>query len=564
MDNLTSLGGGLSIQFNDSLASLTGLDNLTSVGGDLRIHENLTLASLTALGNLTFIEDDLTIQYNSVLTDLTGLENITSVGVHLIVISNANLGGLSGLNNLTSVGADLSISSNANLGSLTGLDNLVSVGGNLSISNDDTLGSLTGLESLVSVGGVLSISNHANLESLTGLDNLISHAGILSISSNANLGSLTGLENLTSVGGGLTISNNPILVSLTGLDNLISLSGSLSISSNANLGSLTGLENLSIIGDDLIILNNTNLASLIALENLSIIGDDLEINENPELSICSYEAICSVLANGNSTIDIYDNGIGCNSEEEVFDGCNYLGRVNHPIFYDLNTNGLFDLGEPYFSTGQVLINPGDIISFGNSVNGGGHYLFFDEYIVSYAELASPNWNLTSALVSDTITLDNLNKRDTIYFGIYPNVDISDLSSVVTSGNFRCNEYVTFDLYTENKGTTTTNGTLWLTVDENVLDVAFIDPPDTLISPNIYGWHFSTLYPGNTAMKQISLQMPGPPDFPLGDNLYFSSEINYTDVNGTHSSGIILYSNEVQCSYDPNDKLVSPVYWPDPL
>ena len=36
-------------------------------------------------------------------------------------------------------------------------------------------------------------------------------------------------------------------------------------------------------------------------------------------------------------------------------------------------------------------------------------------------------------------------------------------------------------------------------------------------------------------------------------------MNYSDANGIHGSDKFIYSTTVQCSYDPNDKLVNPVY-----
>ena len=559
LNNLTSIGDFFILDQNFYLTNLTGLNNLNSVGSNITIQYNDNIVNFTGLGNLTFIGGDLYINNNESLTNLTGLENLTFIENNLTVSSNNSLISLSGIENLTSIGS-IGVFNNSNLVSLTDLNNITSIEGNLTITENQNIASLTGLNNLTSVGGSLSITkNYYYLTNLTGLENLTTIGGKLFIINNYNLVSLTGLENLTSIEDELKISLNADLITLASLENLTYIGLNFYLGPNSSLVNLDGLESLTSIGGYLEIIYNTNLVNLAGLRNLTTLGGDLAINNNPELSNCSYSSICNILIDGNNVTEIYSNGIGCNSEEEITFGCNYLGRIDHPIFYDLNINGLFDFGEPYISTGQVIINPGDIISFGNSTNGGGQYLYFDEYIVAYNELASPNWDLTTALVSDTISLDSLNKIDTIYFGIYPNVTISDLASAVVSGSFRCNEYVTFNLYAENKGTTTADGTLWLTVDENVLDIVFIDTPDTLISSNTYGWHFDTLYPASTVVKQISIQIPGPQDFPLGDELNFYSEISYTDANGTHSSGTSSYSNELLCSYDPNDKLVNPKY-----
>ena len=606
LDNLDSIGDYFTLQSNFGLISLTGLENLSFIGDDFTISSNDDLINLTGLSNLSFIGDDLTIKNNISLVSLSGLESLSSFGNSIVIKENENLISLSlenltslegsisiidciglmnlaGLENLTSIGAHLQISGNNNLVSLTGLENITSVGAGLMISTTSDLTSLTGLENLTSVGTWLTIQHHTSLSDITALENLTSVGGHLRIANNDNLASLAGLHNLTSAENDLTIIDNEILINITALENLTSIGDHLSLTDNVSLVSLTGLANITSVGKDLTIANNTNLTSLTDLENITSVGENLNISYNdnltsihglsnlnqlggdltvifnPLLSNCSFNSFCNIISNGNNTSFINNNAPYCNSEAEILDACDALGKIDHPIFYDLNTNGLADIGEPYLSNGQVIINPGDIISFGNSTNGGGHYLPFNEYSIAYDELANPDWDLTSALVSDTITLDSLNTRDTIYFGLYPNVFISDVKPVVVSGNFRCNEYVTFDLYVENKGTTIVDGTLWFTVDENVLDIVFVDVPDTLISPNIYGWHFDTLYPSNTIVRQVSIEMPGPPEITLGDELYFFSEIKYTDVNGAQSSVTNQYANEVLCAYDPNDKLVSPVY-----
>jgi hypothetical protein len=61
---------------NNSLISLTGLDNVPSIGGSISIRYNDALTSLTGLDNLTSIEGSISISYNDALTSLSGLDNI--------------------------------------------------------------------------------------------------------------------------------------------------------------------------------------------------------------------------------------------------------------------------------------------------------------------------------------------------------------------------------------------------------------------------------------------------------------------------------------------------------
>ena len=212
-------------------------------------------------------------------------------------ISGGDITNLNGLIVLTSIGDYLVVWDNISLTSLMGLDNLTSLGGDLWIYENNDLTSLTGLEGLTSIGGFISIYNNAQT-SLTGLDNLTYIGSDLYIGYNGLLTSLTGLDNLTSIGGNLYIGYNGLLTSLTGLDNLTSIGGDLTIWDNAALTSLMGLDNVEA---------NTIL--------------DLNIYNNPFLSTCAIQSICDYLAAPNGTIEIYANGTGCNSPEEVEAAC---------------------------------------------------------------------------------------------------------------------------------------------------------------------------------------------------------------------------------------------------
>jgi hypothetical protein len=55
LNNLTSVGGSLSIQAN-SIAHLDGLNNLTSIGGDLDIVQNSFLDNIGGFNGLTQLE----------------------------------------------------------------------------------------------------------------------------------------------------------------------------------------------------------------------------------------------------------------------------------------------------------------------------------------------------------------------------------------------------------------------------------------------------------------------------------------------------------------------------
>jgi len=439
--------------------------------------------------------------------------------------------------------------------SLSGLQNITSIDGSLSLSSNPNLIDLSDLNNLTSVARIW-INNNSNLIDLSGLDNLTS-VSTLWINNNSNLIDLSGLDNLTSIDGSIWIDENNSLINLSGLENITTIGNSLTITDNSNLINLSGLDNLSSIGDYLTITNNEALTNLSVLNGLNSVGISVRISDNSMLEDCSIISICNFIWNGDS-IEVFDNGPGCYSVEEVAFNCELISRIIHPIFYDLNENGILEEDEPFYSNASVTIEPGNLLSFGNPINGGINYQDFGDYTITYNSSSTPDWELTTGSSYD-VTLSETNPADTIYFGLKPANIFSNTEAAIASTTFRCNESQTLNLQAENTGTTFLNGTLWLEVDPNVISTEFIDTPDTIVAPNLYGWHFNDLFPSGLVHKQISLGMPGPPDLEIGTGLNFQSYVTYTDTNGDQTSDTFDYSQIIDCAYDPNDKLVNPVY-----
>jgi len=122
---------------------------------------------------------------------------------------------------------------------------------------------------------------------------------------------------------------------------------------------------------------------------------------------------------------------------------------------------------------------------------------------------------------------------------------------------RCNETATLTLTVKNIGTTVANGTLWLTIDDDLTQTNFPISPDVVNNNNTYGWNFSNLYPSQIIEYEINIDVPGPPDFSIGSLLHFYTHVEFTDANGAQISPTFHYAPEVRCSWDPNDKLVNP-------
>lgn len=603
LENLSSIGGDLDIDFNPNLVDFTGLENLTSLGGNLDLYSNVRLVNLAGLTGLTAIVGDLAIRNCIVLTNMTGMENLTTIGGDLEIRNSNVFVNMTGLENLTTIGDDFYINACDVLEDLNNLSNLSSIDGDLVISETVALTNLTGLDNLNSIGG-LRISSNSSLTDLTALNNLTSleHAvfsynsaltsfeglnNITSIDSmlviesnnglinmegfdelsyigenlrffaNSALVNMEGLSNLNTIGGSLQIigSNFSSLINLTGLENVTSLGGRLEIKYSNNLTDLTALDNLASIDGDIIIEDNDNLTSLAGLGRIDYTTiTNIKIKFHTNLSVCGLPNICNYLTNGGNS-NISQNGAGCSNITEILNTCSSLARLYSVPFYDINQDKIQNNGELIYTGYPVIVNPGAWSFYPNTASDNIFLINPGNYNASY-DLNGTNWELTTDSASLFVSLAPT-ETDTVYFGVYPTQLISEQISSMNSTVARCNEVATFDVTTQNMGTTITSGTLWFIADTNATSIQYIDIPDVVIAPNIYGWNFTDLYPGQTLTKQINIGIPGPPDFPVGGLLNFDTYVQYTDDNGVHTSELFEYHTIVECSFDPNDKLVFP-------
>lgn len=316
--NCTKIIGNVDI-YGDDINNLDSLISVTSFDSWLTIRYNPTLNSLSGLSNVTSI-GILDIAGDNDLTDLSGLENVDSLN-RLIIFQTDILSSLNGLNNVSYIGGEIELRFNEVLKDLSALSNVGPTIHGITISDNDSLRNLSGLEGIKSVSGGVFIFNSYGINDLTGLDNLDSIGGGFWLVE-TSLTNISSLSSLAFVGEEGWIQRNYELTDLSGLENLTSIGGFLSIDDNDKITNLSELSNLESINGDLSISANEKLADISGIKNInaeSIL--DLSIRWNPLLSACAVKSICDYLQNPNGDIDIENNNSGCNSQGEVEEDC---------------------------------------------------------------------------------------------------------------------------------------------------------------------------------------------------------------------------------------------------
>ncbi|MFK8104537.1 MAG: T9SS type A sorting domain-containing protein [Saprospiraceae bacterium] len=507
--------------------------NCTAIGGSIFLNDSSgDITNLDGLNQVTRIEGDFLLDIATEMQNFTGLENLSYIGGNFN-LNGSEIASFEGLSSLDSIGGDLLIAP-LNPIDLSGLENLTFIGNNLHFLGIDIISDLTSLSSLTTIGGDFQI-DAGSFSSFEGLNNLTRIGGTFYIFMAYGLVDLSGLENLTEIGGSLEINGTEI-ESLNGLQNLQTVNGQVFIHLNYKLTDISALNNLNF-------------------ESVSF----LEVSLNDQLEVCAEPVICNYILNNPGSANFHGNGVGCQDVEEVILACDLLdlALIHYEVFYDLNQNKIQDAGEIFYPDGGVLIDPLEISTYNFSTTMGGRiYVPTGNYTVTYDSLTTPNWKLTTDSSSYFLNLSDTNISDTVRFGIYPKIEYSEMINIISSPPTRCDEWIDFEVYAKNIGTTTTEGTIWLEVDTNLVEVEFIDMPDS-VGTNLYGWHFENLLPSASISKVIQFKIPGPLDFMLGDSLRLGAYITFVANGQNYSSRYFNYDPIVRCSYDPNDKLVQP-------
>lgn len=250
------------------------------------------------------------------------------------------------------------------------------------------------------------------------------------------------------------------------------------------------------------------------------------------------------------SVDCYTWTGECEEKEEY--------KLIYDFFIDYNGNGIRDEFDIPFGEGSFFIEPDHILIYNTNFEPETMLLKEGEYNLVFAQANLDNWALTTDSIVP-VTLDSINNCVNVEFGLMSIVDAREIKLSHFLKN-RCNTSRLFQMIAENEGTTVESGYLWAELDQNVITDNFEEEAtiDTFISPNIVGWFFENLSPGEEISKTVRVEIPGPPNFPVGGKLYhtlYSEVINQdgsTEIIGKKDlTGIVL------CGYDPNKKSVDP-------
>lgn len=229
------------------------------------------------------------------------------------------------------------------------------------------------------------------------------------------------------------------------------------------------------------------------------------------------------------------------------------------VYLDANQNGTFDTAEIALLNQPVHLDPEAPVQFSSATGQFSFPVRLSDYTISVIPTAG--WQ---SVTDSTIDLTISQPLDTtvVNFGLFPDGDPSALAATATSGPTRCGFSVPFWLTVENRGVATADGQLVVQFDTLLYDggVQFdaVTPPPSSVNGGLVTWTFDTLLPSRTLDVHFDLTLPGP-DF-IGDTLDLDVHFVRLDSSGdTLFRDSLHFASEINCAYDPNDKLTEPNY-----
>lgn len=225
------------------------------------------------------------------------------------------------------------------------------------------------------------------------------------------------------------------------------------------------------------------------------------------------------------------------------------GTVSGKVYFDQDQDGNYDAGELPVSNQMIRISPGNNIALTNYAGEYTYYADSGSYLFEY--LPSANFTQTSVPINYTETIPpSVTGRD---FGTYSTANLYSNKINIIQDWYRCNMAVPLLIQIRNDGFLTVEHHVTLSTS-NFQYISSTVPPDYVTS-NSYGWIITNVGGGQASLVGGGLIYQAPSAgsvvfIHVSDSIFDSSNNLLTVLYDS-------YYSDVRCSFDPNDKHVSP-------
>lgn len=305
-------------------------------------------------------------------------------------------------------------------------------------------------------------------------------------------------------------------------------------------------------------------------------GSPMQVNfttQNPTCANCTDGSLSAIISggmppyffqwsNGSTTLNqtglgagiyvlySYDSS-GCSSVDTVvlnYGGAN-IYSISGVAYYDVNNDSVLDVNDIPLANQQIEKQPSGQITYTDQ---NGNYVFGDTTgaTITLSHLSTTGFSVSDGVLSHTTTVSTSHISG-LHFALGPDSMFHSVSASTYTPLPRCNNSVIFHTKVTNRGTYIENGSVTYHFDPLMIFVNSI--PSGTINGNSITFSFSNLLPFETRTFNTTFALPG-----AGNILSTSTTAAFVDGLGNIlSTDTSNNTITVLCSFDPNDKAVSP-------
>ena len=256
------------------------------------------------------------------------------------------------------------------------------------------------------------------------------------------------------------------------------------------------------------------------------------------------------LAAGIYVLYVYDSS-GCSSADTVvlsYGGAN-IYSISGKAYYDLDNDSAFGINDIPMAQQQIEKQPSGQIFYTDQ---NGDYILGDttNAIFTLTHLSTNGFSVSDGVTSHSVAVGSSNLSG-FSFNLAPDSMFHSISTSTFTAIPRCNSSVAFQTSITNQGTYIDSGSVTFNFDAQ-MTYTNSNPPG-VVSGNSITFSFSNLYPMETRSFSSGFLLPG-----AGITLYTSTHASTFDGAGSLlSTDTSLNAFLIRCSFDPNDKEVTP-------
>ncbi|MBK9526278.1 MAG: T9SS type A sorting domain-containing protein [Bacteroidetes bacterium] len=219
------------------------------------------------------------------------------------------------------------------------------------------------------------------------------------------------------------------------------------------------------------------------------------------------------------------------------------------VYYDANSNGQFDTGEVPISNQKIQLTPDNSLAFSDA---NGDYTF-GAALGTHTATWVPSFGQFVVSSQPSYTFTNTGNQGGFDFGLRSTLPDYTTNIYFNPAFMRCNQSVTSFITYTNRSNAVAQGTIYMVHSPNII-FGYVNPPRNSWNGDTTFWTFSNLQPMETRSISLTMVNPG-----VGSTIWYDTHIDVTNGTGTimYSESSPRFTTVVRCSFDPNDKAVTP-------